>query len=102
MWPPDRDSSNAIDFFPDWGHRWPLWGGQALDQLDLPLNLVARLEAWTRVWQEVLDPVDGVRWPDPAVGAQWIIDGDMLLKEVRSYAAKVGLTVQASFHEYAP
>jgi hypothetical protein len=94
--------SADIAFFPDWGHPWPLWGGAELEKLDLPEGLISRLEAWTRVWQEVLDPETEVKWPDPEVGRAWIVEGEDLVRQVRVAAEQVGLTVTSSFHEYAP
>lgn len=98
---PDRETP-AIGFFPEWGKASPLWGGDLIESLRLPGELVTRLQAWVRIWQANFDELKG-RWHKEAVGRAWITEGDELLDEVRRYAARVDIEVVADpyFHEYA-
>ncbi len=95
---------DVVMFFPDWGHRWPLWGKIALrpEHLDLDDDLSRRLEAWVKVWQEDLDPIFEVRWPDPELGSAWIEEGTRLCAEVQQAVEKLGITVTPSFSMFAP
>jgi hypothetical protein len=88
-----------VDFFPDWGHRWPLWGG--LDESALSSALTRDLKAWTRTWQVVLDPVFEVRWPDPVIGREWIAEGNRLVARLQAELGP-GYLVVPSFERYSP
>ena len=91
-------------FFPDWGHRWPLWGRVALrpEHLDLDEDLAGRLAKWVEVWQIELDPIFEVRWPSAEMGNAWIKEGNKLCAEVQHKVEKLGITVIPSFSMFAP
>lgn len=71
-----------VRFFPDWGHRLPIWMGAATPTLTD--ELVWEMQEWVRVWQLVLDPVLEVRWPDPDVGRAWITEGNRLVSKLQA------------------
>lgn len=98
------EPSNQIAFFPDWGHKWPLWGPVALrpEHLGLSTDLERRLAEWVRVWQEELDPVIEIRWPSTEMGEAWIAEGEALCNEVQEAVKKRRIMVIPRFSEFAP
>lgn len=98
------EPSNEIQFFPDWGHRWPLWGPVGLrpEHLGLSEDLAQRLATWVRVWQVELDPVVEIRWPSVERGQAWIAEGYALCAEVQAAVAKRGIKVIPRFAEFTP
>ena len=81
--------SREIRFFPDWGHRWPLWGSLREDELcltpaDLALSepLTADLRAWWDFWDVHLqpDPPAPARpgWDSEQNQRVWMAAGDAL------------------------
>jgi len=95
---------DVVEFFPDWGHKWPLWHNGAVhpEQLCLDENLSEKLAKWVQVWQEILDPVFEVKWPDAEVGRAWILEGGELCAELQRAVKKLGITVIPSFSIYSP
>ncbi|HEY8319349.1 MAG TPA: hypothetical protein VIG76_11000 [Amnibacterium sp.] len=102
--------SREIRFFPDWGHRWPLWGSLLHDEitlspadLSLSAELTADLRAWYDFWDEHLDPdplpprVPG--WDADRNRRTWLLAGEEL---ARRLAIELGddHTSVASFQSY--
>jgi hypothetical protein len=95
--------STGVAFWPEWGRSTPLWGGEAVERLDLAPEIVERMREWMRVWNVVLNPeTPEARWSDDAVGWEWIAEGHRLVAEVERAASALGLTVEADFDEYSP
>ncbi|MCL2515696.1 MAG: hypothetical protein FWD85_03535 [Microbacteriaceae bacterium] len=103
-------SSTEIRFFPDWGHRWPLWGftanaGPALTPNDLGLSpeLAADLRVWWDFWDAHLipDPPKPAKpgWDDERNCRAWVEAGMSLQQRL---AAELGSAyrVRASFASY--
>ena len=76
----DPDQPVLVDFFPDWGHKTPLWDDGTLPPLSAAL--LQDLRAGVRTWQIVLDPVFEVRWPDDETGRAWVEEGFRLVAAV--------------------
>ncbi|BDZ40271.1 hypothetical protein [Microbacterium suwonense] len=89
----------GVDFFPDWGHRLPLWDGGTLPPLSEAL--LDDLRSWVRTWQIVLDPVSEVRWPDDEVGRAWIAEGHRLVAAVEAELG-AGYVLKHDFDMYGP
>ncbi|MFC4241804.1 hypothetical protein ACFOYW_00340 [Gryllotalpicola reticulitermitis] len=103
-------ASREIRFFPDWGHRWPLWGSALLDELTLSpselglsAELAADLRAWWDFWDSHLDPDPPLPatagWDDDLNRRVWLLAGASLQARL---AAELGkdFCVIASFHSY--
>lgn len=82
-------ASREIRFFPDWGHRWPLWGSVLEDELtltpvDLSLSdsLTADLRAWWDFWDLHLRPdppaPEQSGWDNDQNKRVWLAAGDSL------------------------
>jgi len=78
----EPDSPVLVDFFPDWGHKTPLWDGGTLPPLSE--ELLDDLRSWVRTWQIVLDPVFEVRWSDYETGRAWVEEGLRLVAAVEA------------------
>lgn len=99
---PDETPTVHVGFFPEWGRNWPLWGVGRHGLPGMSDDLAERLREWSRVWQEDLDPMFGVRWGDPERGRAWIREGWALVAEVQDLVRGQGLRVIADFEMYAP
>lgn len=64
-------------------------------------ELRRRLREWNETWQTILDPVTEIRWPDSAIGREWIAEGNAL---VIALQAEVGpaIRVVGDFVAYDP
>jgi len=102
--------SREIRFFPDWGHRWPLWGDllheeMALGPADLSLSteLTADLRAWWDFWDEHLDPDPlpprAPGWDTDRNRRIWLLAGEELARRLRSEFGE-RLTLLPSFQSY--
>ena len=49
----------------------------------------------------VLDPVLEIKWPDPAVGREWIAEGDALVRDLQREIGS-SLRVVGDFVMYEP
>lgn len=67
----------------------------------LSAGLRARLRAWNRTWETVLDPVVEIRWPDPRVGREWVAEGEALVLELRRELGP-DIRVVGEFAAYSP
>jgi hypothetical protein len=86
-------ASREIRFFPDWGHRWPLWGTALEDELlltptDLSLSreLTDDLRAWWDFWDAHLQPdppgPTEPGWDSDQNRRVWIAAGHMLAQRL--------------------
>lgn len=82
---------------------FPEWGGREVvpRSIDISAELRQRLREWNRTWQVVLDPVIEVRWPDPAIGREWIAEGEALVRDLQREIGP-GLHVVGDFAMYSP
>jgi hypothetical protein len=82
-------ASREIQFWPDWGHRWPLWGSVVEDELcltptDLSLSeaLTVDLRAWWDFWDAHLQPDPPAPqepgWDSDQNRRVWLAAGHML------------------------
>ncbi len=86
-----------IRFFVDWGHNYPLWESStdkyAMDPDDygISLQLGQRLNAWSRLWQQYVHPLDG--WDTQENNVRWLTTGDQLVRllEIEVYDIAVVL-----------
>lgn len=69
----------TLVLFPEWGR-----GDLVTEAAPLSQDLRRRLREWNRTWETVLDPIADIRWPDPAVGRQWIAEGNALVHDLQS------------------
>lgn len=72
---------HTIRFFPDHGHRWPLWDPKAgytatPDEYGLSDQLVMALRRWYDEWEAAVGPGDG--WRDAEQHRSWADRGDEL------------------------
>lgn len=81
----------------------PEWfgGGMMLSWLPLSIGVRRRLKAWNQIWEEVLDPVTEIRWPDPDVGRQWIAEGAALVRDIQGELGP-SYRVRGEFAAYDP
>src|SRR5690606_8310394 len=91
------DSPVFVDFFPDWGHRLPLWDGGTLPPLSDAL--LGDLRSWVKTWQTVLDPVFEVRWPDYETGMAWVGEGLRLVAAVEAELGP-GYVIKYDFDDF--
>ncbi len=82
--------------FPEWGRREVV--GRAVP---ISPELRYRLRVWNDTWQNVLDPVFEVRWPDPEIGRQWIAEGESLLRDLQEEVGPA-FRVVGDFAAYDP
>jgi hypothetical protein len=72
---------HTIRFFPDHGHRWPLWDSKAgytatPDEYGLSDELVGALRRWYDDWEAAVGPGDG--WRNAELHQSWVARGDEL------------------------
>jgi hypothetical protein len=93
-------ASREILFFPDWGHRWPLWGSALHDELcltpaDLSLTdeLTADLRAWWDFWDAHLQPDPPAPtepgWDSDQNRRVWTAAGHMLAERLTEEIAPI-------------
>jgi hypothetical protein len=82
---------------------FPEWGGREVvsESISISPELRKRFRAWNRTWQEVLDPVFEIEWPDPAVGREWIAEGNALVRDLQHEIGQQ-LLVVGDFAVYDP
>ena len=82
---------------------FPEWGGREVvpRSIDISPELRQRLRAWNQTWEVVLDPVIEIKWPDPAVGREWIAEGDALVRDLQREIGS-SLRVVGDFAMYDP
>ena len=82
---------------------FPEWGGREVvpRSIDISPELRQRFSAWNRTWEIVLDPVFEIKWPDPAVGREWIAEGDALVRDLQREIGP-SLRVLGDFAMYDP
>jgi len=91
-----EDRARTLRLFPEWGR-----GDLVSPTVPLSAGLRARLRAWNRIWETVLDPVAEIRWPDPQVGREWVAEGEALVLELRRELGP-DIRVVGEFAAYSP
>ncbi len=52
-------------------------------ELKLSSETRERLRCWNETWENVLNPISEIRWPDARVGREWIQEGYALVAQMQ-------------------
>lgn len=71
----------TVRFFPDHGHRWPLWDPSVgytagPEDFGLSVALTRDLREWYDAWEAAVGPAEP--WKDPVAEREWEDRGDVL------------------------
>jgi hypothetical protein len=71
----------VVRFFPDHGHRWPLWDASVgytagPEDFGLSPDLTQTLRQWYDEWEAAVGPAEP--WKDPVAEREWEERGDVL------------------------
>jgi hypothetical protein len=76
--PEHRERTRTVLVFPGWGRREVVG-----PSIEITAGLRQRFREWNITWQQVLDPVTEIRWPDPEIGRRWIAEGNSLVRDLQ-------------------
>jgi hypothetical protein len=82
---------------------WPERGGREVVSRTIGISRESRerLRALSQTRQVVPDPVIEIKWLDPAVGREWIADGNALVRDLQREIGPV-VRVVGDFAAYDP